>query len=139
MNLKYLRPLGLSVVGVFAAFAYFSWKVSSRSYTQTDYENDRRIQQALGLDCGTFQGSDLVGKNVGDVDRFSRLRNSILAKGQHGHIETTNDDETRSEQIETQAYIVCGKRFVTLVYGGLIVEAVSLPQAQKGRLFGIDG
>lgn len=137
--LKSYRPLLWAVSGVLAAFGYFTWQVRSRAYTQSDYENDRRISEALGLDCEKLDGAAFVGKNVADVDRFARLRNSILFKEQRGFIETTDEDESRSERIVTQSYTVCGTRFVAVVYGDLIVEAIPLPRGRKGRVFGIDG
>lgn len=161
-NLKQYKILIFALIAVVSVFVYFVWQVRAKRYTQDDYENDIKISQALGLDCKKFEVSDMIGKSRAELDRWADLRNSVLIKGEAGQIKSTNQDpeftkelqarlgegkgDSKSlaaaesgDRIETQTYTACGLKFVAVLYGDKIVDAVFIHKDHKGRrLFGIE-
>ncbi len=159
-KLKQYRIVVFALVALISVFVYFSWKVRSRRYTQSDYENDIKISEGLGLDCKKFEMNDIVGRNRSELDRWAALKNSILLKGAAGEIQTGGEDPEftkevheklgdakgqkpasaeSGEKIETQTYTICGLRFVAVLYGDKIVDAIFIAADNNGRkLFGIE-
>lgn len=161
-NLKQFRLLIFSLIAVVSVFVYYAWKVREKRYTQSDYENDIKISEALGLNCKKFEISDMVGRSRSELDRYAAMRNSILLKGETGQVKTGSEDpefmkelheqlgQTKGggksladaesgDRIETQTYTTCGMKFVAVIYGDKIVDAVFIHGDHKGRrLFGIE-
>ena len=112
--------------------------------------NDRRIQEELGISCGRFEATALIGRKQGELATLSRLDNTVLLALESGSVPTGGDDgeflrEVRSRapaaeggRLPTRLYRICGLKIITILYGDEIVDTVFVPGDRPGPLFGID-